>query len=347
MSVPADADTFREPGASADLGIPGNTSGILDGEVEQDDENPFLGEDQASRTAIGDDDDGDLQEEEQNPTDVVEPVEAAPPPPEAPELYAGRYQSMDAFEQGYKDIQAGFTKMAMENKDLVSSNERMEQELEQLKGLILQRAMEEDPEFAEQIQAQQQMNELVDQRVEQQIGPMRDQAEAQQRMAAAQRFAAEAESAVRTFWAEHNITAGDNQDVAMRRVLDTLVASGARVSPANPDHLQLIYEASQNPRLLMEVVNSRPELIQVPGGMDYLRERAGATIPSNGAAPAGTPAPAPQQQQRAVRRRVETHVETGSGTPGGTPTEPSGDEFDDAVDWFRQRHQGRGPLFSG
>jgi len=111
------------------------------------------------------------------------------------------------------------------------------------------------------------------------------------------------------------------------------------LSPANREHLDLIYDSLENRNLLFEVANARPEIFRIPGGTDFLRSRAGATIPSAGSPPQGT-----QPKPRGVaRRRVEAHVETSSGAPAA-PAAPAGDEFDEALEYYQRRFN-KGPLF--
>lgn len=313
-----------------------STDFLSDDYDEEAEDAPDAGDDTPTLTTIGDEEDED----------------EGPPPPQQPEeepeeeededeeqLYAGRYPSLDAFQQGYKEIQAGFTRVVQENRQLEAQLEQQRQEQETLKNTVLRMAMENDPELAERLQAEEAFSSAVQQAVDQRVAPIQEQVQAQQQQEQNRAFLIEAEQAIRGFWNDHEISQGDEVDVSMREAMETLVSAGVPLSPANREHLELVYEALGNRNLLFEIANARPEIFQVPGGTDFLRSRAGATIPPAGSPPQGT-----QPKPRGTaRRRVEAHVETSSGAPAPQAA-PEKDEFDEAVEWYNARSR-KGPLF--
>lgn len=331
------------------LGLPAGSdedtsTDFLSDDYDEADED--IDPEQPVRTTIGDEDE---DEDEFVPAEVPAEQPEQPEQPEeedeeeaeeeGPALYAGRYPSLDAFQRGYKEIQGGFTRVVQENKVLQSQLEAQRQEFEQLKQLVLQQAMENDPDLAERLQAEEQLTQVIGSAVDERIAPIAQQLTAQQEQEQARAFLAEAEQSIRGFWQDHEVSQGDETDVAMREAMEILVNAGVPLSPANREHLELVYDALGNQTLLFEIANSRPEIFRVPGGTDFLRQRAGATI-----TPAGSPPQGTQPKPRgAVRRRVEAHVETSSGAPAA-PAAPEKDEFDEAMEWYQSRFS-KGPLF--
>jgi hypothetical protein len=328
-----------------------DTSGVdfLRDDYEDDAGSPD--DETAVRTTIGDEDEDDQDEgplaspeetiETEGPSEETEtPEETEIEETSEPEqLYAGRYASLDAFQRGYKDLQGGFTRVAQENKALVAELERQKAEHQQLREVVLQSLMESDPELAERLQAEEAFDKRLDEAIAERLGPISQQISQQASQQQNQAFLAEATQTILSFQSEHEIAQGDDTDMAMREAMEALVGAGVPLSPANREHLELVYEALDNRNLLFEIANARPEIFRVPGGTDFLRQRAGATITS-----AGSPSPGTQPKPRgAVRRRVEAHVETSSGTPASEAA-PAKDEFDEAVDWYQKRFQ-KGPLF--
>ena len=279
-----------------------------------------------------------------------EPGEGDPAIDETPQQqYAGRYQTVEELENGYKEIQGGFTRMAQENRQFVQNQQIQETRLAELEALnqqmieVLQAQMfENDPEAAEQFQREMQQRQAIDQQVQQQVqqavGPIQQQAVQQQVDQAAER-------SVMEFYQRRQIEQGSQEDIQATTAFRQLRSMGVPLDITNPDHIEAAYDAAQDPAFLNELIFN-PQALQIPDGVARLRQRAGGTIPAvAGAAPLGTPAPA---QRQAVRRRVEAHVETGSsGAPGGSApgTKPADiDPFDEAMDYYKGQRS-RGVLF--
>lgn len=299
-----------------------------------------------------------IDEEPETPLDPNAPVE-----PDAPEtaldetpldgeteqqtaerLYAGKYRSPEDMEKAYEQITVGFTRQAQENAAYRQAQEQLQSQLaeqgqyiSQITQFLQAQMAENDPEFAEQFQQQQAMQQQVAQQIDQRVTPLEQRIttdqQGQQKMAAMQQAAA-------GFYQRHtDMVPGSPEDIAMTQGIVEMMNRGVPIDLANPEHLDVALEAARNDRLAAELMLS-PQALQIPGGVDVLRQRAGATIAPPTGAPEGTP-PAKQP----ARQRVEAFVETGSGgapakgAPGRTP-----DEFDDAWASFQER-SAKGPLF--
>jgi hypothetical protein len=249
-------------------------------------------------------------------------------------LFADRFPSVETLEKSYKELQGAFTRVTQENRQMVQMQERQTAEIDQIKAFLLQQTMESDPDLAEQWQQQARMDEMMSQRVQEQVAPLQERLQAEA-------FMREAENVVAAFWRDHDIRQNDDTDRAIARTMDELVTAGVPLSPANREHLELALEAAQNPALKFELA-SNPRALVIPGGADFLRQKAGATMQTASGSPSG----AQPKPRGTVRRRVEAHVETsGSGQPSGeAPGTKPKDEFDEAADWYMERFK-KGPLF--
>lgn len=340
------------PGGSA-LGLPHNpeddeadpdfTAMFSDeaqpGDVE--DEQPQ--EDEPSVGVFGEQDDDE---------DVVVPPTSAPADPaadpaldEAPEgetaaeeqarLYAGRYQSVEQLEDGYKQLQRAFTDIAQTRQASDAEVAQLRAEQEQVRAYLLQQAAEADPELAERIQREQQLQQMVDQRVREQVEPL---VQPIQQREAVQQVVAQAQSAIQGFYQRHGIQQGDERDVAALEVVKQTMSAGYELDISNPQHLDWALDVVEGRQAAPPGIRV-PQLAAAGAGPAPV---PGATVAPAPAAPGtGTPA-APKAP---VRRRVETHVETGgSGAPASAAPGGPKDEFDEAVAWYEGR-RARGPLF--
>jgi hypothetical protein len=278
------------------------------------------------------------------------------------EEYAGQFadtfRTVGELEDGYKEVRSAFTRVAQEAsthqqrmEELQKLNEEQQGQIDGILEFMQQQMAENDPEFAEELQRRLAMQEEL----QAQVQPLQEQLE-QERVARSQQqqvqqMQAQAAQVVAAFYDDHeDIQPGSPEDNALTRIYAQVdqglyegTGGNVRLDPTNREHLELVYEISQNPQLGAEVLMS-PLALKVPGGVARLRERAGATI----AATEQPPRDNGQGRSRGpVRRRVEGFVETGTGgAPGaGAPGEAPKDEFDEAWDWYNSTHNQRGPLF--
>lgn len=320
--------------------------------VEEEDEEP-----QADRPP-GVYDDNDVEEEleealaaEGQQPDADDVTDQTPLPETVAAEFRNRFSTMEQLGQGYKAIQRGFTDVVSENRRLVAAQEEANQRVAQLEQLVQQMVLSQDPELAEQFQAEMARTQQIEQAVQQRVAPieqqLQQQAQLQQRAAVEQRF----DTAVRTFYENHpDIPPESPQDQEFTqtasRIAQVLKSSGVEVDLTNPQTYEVFYEAHSNPQFMAELFLA-PQAFEIPEALARLRERAGATIarerqpgPSRQGTRPGSPPTA--------RKRIEAHVEQPSGGAPGTPApgQKPGDEFDEAMAWY-DRRSARGPLFGG
>lgn len=269
---------------------------------------------------------------------------------EEEELIEGRFRTQEAADLAYKEIQAGFTRMAQENRQLLERLQAQDDQIRQLTQMQYQQLAENDPELAEQWQAEQQRQAEIQEAVQAQVAPiMANQARDR------------AQQTVASFYQSTGIAPGSEADQAVTQSFAQLRQAGVDLDITNPDHLQLALEAAAFPQFGAELMFA-PNALKIPGGLDTIRQRSGVTIPdevegSPGTQPASPPGDGTRQEgspdrtqpkpRKAERRRVsEAFVESPSGgapaeaAPGKTP-----DEFGEAWDYYQNRRN-RGPLFS-
>src|SRR5687767_9116713 len=213
-----------------------------------------------------------LTEAEAGGTQVEEPE---PPkvetPAEPPKKFAGRYDTPEDLEKGYKELQADYTRKRQE--DLLRQQQedqrlqRLEQQLQQQNAILAQVRFETaDPETQDALRQQAALNQQVEAVVAQRLGPMQAQQQAQ---AQVQQENYEASVAISEFARKHpELVPNSEQDLLLRQVVDQV-----GVNTANVEALDAAYEAVQNPAL-RQVLLANPHLIETDDGMTYARQQA-------------------------------------------------------------------------
>ena len=288
------------------------------------------------------------------PGTTEEEVDAAAE--EEARLLAGRFAKVEDLEQSYKELQGGFTRIAQDAQareqreaQLQAALDQQRQEHDQLVQMLTQQMAEQDPEFAERLQRQQEMQRMIDARIPQ-PDPEDEEAyfEEERKAQEAAQFQQAAAGAITTFFTTHpEIKPLSPEDKKLTDTMALLQRSGVPLALVNPKHIEIAYEASKDERLVAELMMS-PGAVNLPDGIDRLKARMGATIPATGEAPPnGAGGTQPQTPQRGPsRKRLEGFVETGSGgAPVDTAPGSQGDEYDKAVDWYQRSYGAKGPLF--
>lgn len=272
--------------------------------------------------------------------------EQQPPPPQ---LFAGRYQSVEDLETGYKQVQAEYTRNQQQLAELrnqVAQLQPMGELVEKLVPYVQSQLAEEDPELAEQLKAAEALRPII----EEELKPLREQMVAQQSQA-------EVESIISAFRSRHpDVPPGTKEDFEVAQLMTEL-----ELNVMNADSLEIAYEAWRWPGL-GQVLKANPSLIETDDGIAYARLQAqqfygpapgGGQPPAGGApqpnTPAGATTPAPAAPSPAApTARPSAFVETGgTGAPAQAApgTRPRKDEFDEAYDaWASER---KSPLFGG
>lgn len=274
-------------------------------------------------------------EEEEQPTDpaldsVEEPAqeagdEEAEGEEQEPDLYAGKFQTPEALESAYMEVQA------FANRE-VAARQRLEQQIAeqqralQIMGPLVQRAVAaQDPEYAEQLAAQAALQRQLQPIVQQQVAPLQQQLAVEQARNAAM-------GTLQEFYATHpDVEPRSQADEAVAQTLRAL--KGGEVDSFNGWELEVAYEAAQDPALY-GVLMTAPHLGNTLEGMQVARQMAGQQ----------QVAERPSRQPKTVQRKGP-HIETGGSgapvqaAPGDRPT----DEFDEALAAFRSTPQS--PLF--
>lgn len=264
------------------------------------------------------------------------------------ERLAGIYETVPELEQGYRSLQGAFTRVSQDYRTIQSEREAdaaaladLESRYEQLVDLIQQREAENDPEFAERLAQAEQIRQAVDAR----LGPITEAETEREQIA---REAAETQQnqqaaafAVQTFQSRHpEVVPNGPEDRQLAIAFRELRTAGVPLDVRSVEHIEIALEAARNPNLKAELMFS-PGAVNVPGGIDVLRNRVGATIAATGGTPQGTRPPA----QGVAGRRPSAHVEVGSGgAPVVTAPGKQPDEFDAAMEWYEKEFR-KGPLF--
>ncbi len=264
---------------------------------------------------------------------------------------AGIYETVPELERGYTSLQGAFTRVSQDYRQLESNQAEIEnyitqqqQQMDELVALLQAREAEQDPEFAERLARSQEIQQAIAQRlapIEEGYAEQQEQQQQQSVMAQAQR---QAEVAVASFHVAHpDVAPGSPADRQLADTFRQLRAANVPLDIRNPAHLEIAYEATQNPALAQELMFA-PNAVAIPNGMDVLRQRVGATVAASG----GTPTPGtrpPAQGRKAAGTRPAAHVEVGSGgAPVDTAPGKQPDEFDEAMKWYQDEYA-RGPLF--
>lgn len=264
------------------------------------------------------------------------------------ERLAGIYETVPELENGYRSLQGAFTRVSQDFRRVESDRDAdraamadLEERYEQLVGMIQDREADSDPEFAERLaQAR-----AIEQAVAERLGPIEQDEEARQEQLAQEQQAyqnqQQAAFAVQTFQARHpELVPNSPEDQQLAAAFRELRGAGVPLDVRSVDHIEIALEAARNPNLKAELMFS-PGAVNVPNGIDVLRQRSGATIAATGGTPQGTRPPA----QGVAGRRPSAHVEVGSGgAPVVTAPGKQPDEFTEAMDWYEKEYR-KGPLF--
>ncbi|HET9672663.1 MAG TPA: hypothetical protein VFQ40_07420 [Actinomycetota bacterium] len=278
--------------------------------------------------------------------ELVEPGTTREEIAEAAQQLAGGYDTVEQLSEGYVSLQGAFTRVSQDYRAQQAYLEAQEQQLadtqdqlDELIEMLQNREAENDPEFAERLERSRQLREEIDARITPIEEHLEQQAQAQPQLNGDQQAAV---AAITAFQQRHpDVPPRSPADMAFAQVFRELRASGVPLDIRSGDHLEIAYEALQNPNLKMELMMS-PNALNVQGGLDVLRQRAGATVAATGGTPQpGTRPPA----QGATRRRPSAHVETGTGgAPADTAPGKQPDEFDEAMSWYSEEFT-KGPLY--
>lgn len=262
--------------------------------------------------------------------------EAQQQPEEGQQLYAGRYQSVEDLEKGYKEAQGQFTRqqqeIARQNQELLAlrgQQAQTNQLLQELVPYFQGQVAEADPEAAERMKLLQEMQPII----QQQVAPLQQQLAAQQAETAAVQV-------ISSFRQRHpDVVAGSQQDYEVAQIVEQL-----DLVTTDGDALDIAYEAWTDPAL-RRVLVAQPQLVDTDEGMAYARLQARQMFgPQPTPTANGAPA-APAQQLSAPPQTA--FVETGGpGAPApAASNQARGDEFDEAFDaWAAEK---KSPLFGG
>lgn len=225
--------------------------------------------------------------------------------------WAGRYPSREAFEEGYKQLQAAFTRVAQQNKELQERARQQEEFFAQLVPLLQGLLASQDPEFAERLQQVEAIGPLI----ERQLEPLRRQLAEAQTELLVQRRIAEANEVVSGFFAAHpDVKPGSPEDKQMAAFLRRV-----GLEASNPEHLEVAYQAIKDPDLAL-VLAANPVWARSPEGLEFAKFQAAQIKRS--------------ERGKRVASKASSFVETGGGAP--VPTAPSAkDEFDEALEAYR------------
>lgn len=279
---------------------------------------------------------------------AYEPRHAAPAPEEGeegeedlgPVTFAGReYPSFEEAERSYSEMQAWATRAIQEARqqnnaygELQAQVAQQQQMLDQILPFLSQQMLADNPELAEQVQRNAEIERLVTERVQAQIGPIQEQTQAAQEEAERR---AQYDGNVDNFYRSHpEVEEGSDLDRAVGAAFVELRRSTG-LNMAHPEALNVALEAAQNPRLL-QVYRLNPQYLDTEEGRSFARSLA-ATPEIQQAIDNGQQ----RRQGRAQAQRRAAFTETGgSGIPAQTPgKQPKGDEFDEALELWKSERE--------
>lgn len=299
---------------------------------------------------VGEVEERETPEGEEDGATVIEyePRHAAPEP--TPEetaaeeferiLFAGReFESVEDAERSYQEMQSWATRSMNDARaqseafgSLQAQVAQQQQTLQSLLPYLSQQLLAENPELAEQLQRQQEIDQLVSQKVQQQVGPIVQQSQAQ--LEENQRRA-QFDTNVETFYRSHpEVEEGSDLDRKVGAAFVELRRTTG-LNMAHPEALDVALECVQNPKLIT-IYRLNPTYLDTPEGRQYARQMAGA--------PEIQAAIEKGQQKRQsngeASRRAAFVEHGGSGIPAGTPgKQPKGDEFDEALDLWKSERE--------
>lgn len=284
--------------------------------------------------------------EPQVPAQVYQPRHAAAEAPveegeeEADRIeFAGReFTSVEEAERSYAEMRAWASRVINDAREqntaygeLQSQVAQQQQTLEAILPFLSQQMLAENPELAEQLARQAEIEKLVTQRVEERVGPIEQQTAAQ--VEEAQRRQAY-DNNVDNFYRSHpEVEEGSDLDKRVGAAFVELRRSTG-LNMAHPQALDVALEVAQNPKLL-QIYRLNPTYLDTEEGRTFARQMA-ATPEIQAAIDNG-------QQRRVARgeaaRKAAFVEHGGSGIPAQTPGKaPKGDEFDEALElWKSER----------
>lgn len=315
----------------------------------------------------------------------AQPTEAQPPPQQAPvqapeppaqgeqsqeqqpgesadehaqRLYAGRYQSIEDLEAGYRHIQ-GLQKRTAEKERATSQKaQQYEAWLRQAIPIVKQAQQQrqqlppddfgDGADFSDPAQLQQFVNQQVEQRLASERKNIRQEVVRGQTQQ-------QTNQAIQSFAQAHNDIVGTEREEEVANVIRELQApvtvenletalelvnnprlrqmvDDLYADPTDPNMLQAAKEAVQNPALA-EIYLAQPDLTTTPHGQSWARKQASLPqMVTQAQAQAQGSVPNQEQMRRAA------HVETGgTGVPvqGAPGQRPVADEMDEAIKEWR------------
>lgn len=232
-------------------------------------------------------------------------------------LYAKRYGSIEALEQGYGELQGAFTRVGQELAYVKQSVlPQYDQALKQMAAMLQQVRAAQDPEFAEQVAEAEKLRPLVDA----QTAPLRQQLEAAQQEMAVQRAVSNADQVVNRFFTDHpDVEAGSDDETHISNLVQRL-----GLSMFGEGNLDRAYEAAQDDVLEMVLV-ANPHWARSDNGFQYAKFQA-EEIRKRSPQNQGTEQPG-KPGKRVVRKGGKVYVETGG---NGVPTPSPPGQLDEA-----------------
>lgn len=264
-------------------------------------------------------------------------------------LFADRFGKVEDLEKAYKEVQGGFTRMAQDLQRSDTEREQLEAfltqqqaQLDQLTQAVTSQMAEQDPEFAERLARQTEINRQVNERMDAEFEDVDPEQEAyEQQMVRDQQIA---RANIAAFYQRSGVAPGSPEDAQIERAMQAMVGAGVPIDLRRAEHLDAVLEASRDENLLFELTLA-PNAINVPNGISRLKGRLGATIPTTETAPSPEQETQPAPSKGPIRKRVEATVEVpDAGAPVPTAPGSQGDEYDDATRWYEKRY-GKGLLF--
>ena len=299
---------------------------------------------------VGEVEERETPEGEEDGATVIEyePRHAAPEP--TPEeaaaeeferiLFAGReFESVEDAERSYQEMQSWATRAMNDARaqseaygQIQAQVAQQQQTLQAILPFISQQLLAENPELAEQLQRQQEIERIVSERVNQQVAPI------QQQTAAAleeQQRRAQYDANVDAFYATHpEVEEGSELDRKVGAAFVELRRTTG-LNMAHPDALSVALECVQNPKLLT-IYRLNPTYLDTVEGRQYAKQQAG-TPEIQAAIQNGQQR---RVQQGEAQRRAAFVEHGGSGIPAGAPgQQPKGDEFDEALNLWKSERE--------
>ena len=247
--------------------------------------------------------------------------QAEPQGGEEQERLAGKYTKVEDLEKGYKEVQAWATRVQQQNNDLAGQVGEMRMAMQQVAPVLqdlMQRVIPEEEEEA--LNAQRQLQELIDQQVAQRMEPY-------ERNQVIAREHAEQVASITDFRSKYpDLEPNSPEDIELAQVVRELDLDIASV-----EALDIAYEAVRNPAL-RTVLRAHPEYVDSDEALAYARLQAQA-LPTGGQPQTGT---APGGSVRKAAAFVERG---GSGAPAQASGK-RGDEMDEAIAAFTKGRKG-------